>query len=129
MKNAQKWAVLVGVLILPFLIYYLIVYSAEENFFQPLERVGPPQLVQTEDGWDSLDYRIPDWSYIDQNGEELSSADLENTIYLASFFFTRCPSICPSMNFRIQQHQERFRGFRRMREPNTSKQQVCTRGQ
>ena len=33
MKNVQKWAVLVGVLILPFLIYYLIVYSAEENFF------------------------------------------------------------------------------------------------
>ena len=37
MKNVQKWAVLVGVLILPFLIYYLIVYSAEENFFQPLK--------------------------------------------------------------------------------------------
>ena len=111
MKNVQKWAVLVGVLILPFLIYYLIVYSAEENFFQPLESVGPPQIVQTEEGWDSLDYHVPHWSFTGQNGEELSSDDLKNTIYLASFFFTRCPSICPSMNFRIQQHQERFRGF------------------
>ena len=33
MKNVQKWAVLVGVLILPFLIYYLIVYSAKRISF------------------------------------------------------------------------------------------------
>lgn len=111
MKNIQKWAVLVSVLILPFLVYYLFVYSVEENFFRPLEVVGPPTVVRTADGFDSLDYKIPSWQYTDQNGDLLSSADLENRIYLASFFFTRCPSICPSMNFRIQQHQERFQGF------------------
>lgn len=111
MKSLQKWAVLVGVLILPFFVYFIFVYSAEENFFKPLEYVGPPNVVKTSEGWDSSAYAIPNWTFTDQNGQQVSHDDFRNKIYIASFFFTRCPSICPSMNFRIQQLQERFKGF------------------
>lgn len=115
MKSLQKWAVLVSILILPFFVYFVFVYSAEENFFVPLEVVGPPTVVQTETGWDSLDYHIPEWRFTDQHHELLSASDFQEKIYLASFFFSRCPSICPSMNFRIQGLQERFKGFKDFR--------------
>ena len=36
-----KWAVLVSLLLRPFFVDFVFVYSAEENFFQPLAYVGP----------------------------------------------------------------------------------------
>ena len=39
-------------------------------------------------------HEIPNFSFTNQFGDELSSKDVENKIYVANFFFTSCPSIC-----------------------------------
>ncbi len=107
-------ALLAVLLILPFTVYYFFVYSAEENFFIRLEYVGPGETVP-EDATDeekaAKAYRIPEWNFVDQDGNSVSSEDFRNKIYVGSFFFTRCPSICPAMNFHVHELQERFKGF------------------
>lgn len=46
---------------------------------------------------DTLFYSIPDFSFIDQTGKTRTLADMQGKVYVADFFFTSCPSICPVM--------------------------------
>jgi protein SCO1/2 len=107
-----KGAVLIGLLVLPFLVYFLLVYNAEENFFVKLKYVGPKQFVENADGTkDSLLYTIPSFGFTTQDDTLLTNKHLKNKITLVNFFFTTCPSICPAMNYNVSQVQKRFKGY------------------
>lgn len=47
---------------------------------------------------DTIYYRIPKFSFINQNGKETSHKDYQGKIFVADFFFTHCPSICPMLS-------------------------------
>ncbi len=52
----------------------------------------------TEKQLDTLKlHKIADFSLIDQDGKKVSSETVKGKIYVANFFFTICPSICPTM--------------------------------
>jgi protein SCO1/2 len=42
-------------------------------------------------------HTIADFSLTNQNGENVTQADYKDKIYIADFFFTTCPTICPIM--------------------------------
>lgn len=42
-------------------------------------------------------HRIAPFKLLNQNGDTITEAHYENKIYIADFFFTTCPSICPIM--------------------------------
>ncbi len=42
-------------------------------------------------------HTIGDFSLINQNGKTITQADYAGKIYIADFFFTTCPTICPIM--------------------------------
>ena len=76
-------------------------------FYQALKpkktlRIYSPSDVNTE-LVDSLvehvkiNHRIQDWVFINQNGKTITNKDYEGKIYVADFFFTTCPTICPIM--------------------------------
>ncbi len=46
---------------------------------------------------DTVYQTIPAFSYINQYGDSISNKKLNGEIYVADFFFTTCPSICPIM--------------------------------
>ncbi|MBO6516460.1 MAG: SCO family protein [Bacteroidia bacterium] len=48
------------------------------------------------DGGDTV-HTIESFSFTNQEGKPFGSANLTNSIYVANFFFTSCPSICPKM--------------------------------
>jgi protein SCO1/2 len=115
-KNTpSKKAVLVVLLILPSLFYLIFVYGAEGNFFKTLDYVGPKEIVQVEkDGQlvnDTIPYVIPDFEFINQEDTTLSSAEMRGKVYVANFFFSSCPTICPAMNYNLKQVQDRFLGY------------------
>ncbi len=111
----NKKAVLILVLVLPSVLYFIFVYGAEGNFFQTLEYVGPKKVITVEkEGQlvdDTLHYQIPPYEFTCQDDTSLSSAELRGKIYVANFFFSTCPSICPAMNFNLKQVQDRFLGY------------------
>ena len=49
---------------------------------------------------------VPDFSLIDQNGDELTKADLDGKIWIADFIFTRCQGPCPLMTSRMIELQK-----------------------
>jgi len=46
---------------------------------------------------DTIYATIPPFTFINQYGKTITDKDLDGKIYVADFFFTSCPSICPIM--------------------------------
>ena len=46
---------------------------------------------------DTIYQTIPPFKFINQYGDSISDKNLDDKIYVADFFFTSCPSICPVM--------------------------------
>jgi protein SCO1/2 len=42
-------------------------------------------------------HTVPEFSFINQDGNTFTSNEVKNKIYVADFFFTRCAGICPKM--------------------------------
>jgi protein SCO1/2 len=53
-------------------------------------------------------HRIPPFSFTDQDGGEVSEKTFENKIYVAGFFFSTCPGICPFIRTKLNKVQEKF---------------------
>ena len=56
-----------------------------------------PVLVDESIQYIKKYHRIGDFSLTNQNNKNISHLDYDDHIYVADFFFTTCPSICPIM--------------------------------
>jgi len=113
-KNVLKWVVLIGLLILPTFIY--LFFTTGKHNFVHLPYIGPREAIETtlEDGTKRIDtayHTIPDFVLTDQDGNPFYSDSLKGKIYVADFFFTLCPSICPSMQYSMLRIQKKFEGL------------------
>ena len=54
-------------------------------------------------------HTVADFSLINQNGETVTQDDYSGKIYIADFFFTTCPTICPMMTKNMVNIQEHIR--------------------
>ncbi|MEZ7507227.1 SCO family protein, partial [Flavobacterium sp. Arc2] len=53
-------------------------------------------------------HSIANFSLIDQEGNPITNATFANKIYVANFFFTTCPGICPKMAASMTVLQKEF---------------------
>jgi protein SCO1/2 len=51
---------------------------------------------------------LPAFSLVDPSGKPFGSAELAGKVWIASFFFTHCPSVCPLIMSRMAELQRRF---------------------
>lgn len=54
-------------------------------------------------------HKIPNFKFINQNGSYVTQANFKQKVYVSSFFFTRCPGICPKMRSQLSKVQEKFK--------------------
>lgn len=64
---------------------------------------------------DTLYQKIPDFSFLNQDSVLVSNADFADGVYIANFFFTHCPSICPTMQRNLLQVYEKYANDDRVR--------------
>jgi protein SCO1/2 len=93
------------------IVIILLFYDA----LKPQKRlpVYNPAMVNSELVDDSLQHvkkyhAIADFSLTNQNGETVTHQDYEGKIYIADFFFTTCPTICPIMTKNMADIQARI---------------------
>ncbi|QCX01701.1 SCO family protein [Aggregatimonas sangjinii] len=67
-----------------------------------------PELVDSSVQFKKKYHAVADFSLVNQNGETVTEKDYENKIYIADFFFTTCPTICPIMTQNMADIQERL---------------------
>ena len=76
-------------------IYTLLKPQKRLKIFTP--RDINPELVDSTIQHIGYNHRIPDFTFTNQNGKIITQDDYKDKIYVADFFFTTCPSICPIM--------------------------------
>ncbi|MET0152404.1 MAG: SCO family protein [Candidatus Binatia bacterium] len=87
LRNPYAWAFVVG--------------CALMTLMRPLlRRVPPPPPVLRQ---------VPAFSLVAADGRPFGSEELRGHVYVASFFFTRCPSVCPTLMKGMATLQHRFR--------------------
>ena len=93
-KNIKR-GVLFLILILPSAIY--IALTTGNHNFVHLPIVGGENPII-----------IPDFSFPNQFGDTITSADYAGNVYVANFVFTTCPTICPVMTYQMRRVQQKF---------------------
>ena len=68
-----------------------------------------PKLVDASMKHIKKNHFIGDFKLINQNGETITNKEYEGKIYIADFFFTRCPTICPIMAYNMSELQEHYK--------------------
>ncbi len=58
---------------------------------------------------DTIYHQIPDFEFINQNNERITNQNFGGKIYVADFFFTTCPTICPKMKTQLLRVYEQFK--------------------
>jgi len=58
---------------------------------------------------DSVFHKIPDFSFINQDSLLITNKTYDGKIYLADFFFTTCPTICPVMKKQMLRVYEKYK--------------------
>lgn len=78
----------------------------------PLKIYSPkdlnPELVDEDQRDVYKNHRIRNFKLVNQDGEEIDNSFLKDKIYVADFFFTTCPTICPVMSNELERVQESF---------------------
>jgi protein SCO1 len=82
-----------------------------KNNVDMLPFLGKTTYISSKNGQktDTLHQTIPFYELIDQNGQVFRSKDWNDNLYLAHFFFTTCPSVCPKTQPLLQKIAMRFR--------------------
>ena len=58
---------------------------------------------------DTVYHQVADFSFVNQDSSVITPATFENKIYVADFFFTSCPTICPIMKKEMLRVYEEFK--------------------
>jgi protein SCO1/2 len=75
---------------------------------------GRPELVtKVVDGkevTDTIPHQIPDFKLMDQDSNWVTPESFAGKVYVADFFFTSCPTICPQMKKEMLRVYEAYQG-------------------
>ncbi len=84
-----------------FIVYPMLKKEERLRIYQPAD--VNVKLVDTDMQRVGRDHRIAPFQLIDQRGDSVTNATFEGKIYVADFFFTTCPSICPKMTANLSE--------------------------
>ena len=103
-QNLKRILIILSILFLPCIFYLVLIQG--KNHFRHLEIYGPKEPLANGD---TIYHTIPSFSFLNQEGKTITDKDLEGKIYVASFFFATCPTICPKMNYNVKGVTEKYK--------------------
>ncbi len=82
-------------------LFFLVTFSYP--IYRSINRELPPELPRLG--------KVPEFTLTNGFGKPFGSKDLKGRIYMASFFFTSCPTTCPGLIERMKVAQKRVKGL------------------
>lgn len=58
---------------------------------------------------DTAYHTIADFAFVNQDGDTITNSDVAGKVYVADFFFTTCPTICPIMKKEMLRVYEQYK--------------------
>jgi protein SCO1/2 len=119
MTTTRKAGILLATLLVPALLYLFLRFGTQNHYVlgrylpkidsargEPL--MGKVKLADGSEIVDTIYNHIPPFKLIDQDGKVIDQSVVKNKIYVASFFFTRCGTICPRISSQLTRVQDIF---------------------
>jgi protein SCO1/2 len=63
---------------------------------------------EVSDAGDTIYHKIADYKFVDQDSAWVTPETFEGKVYVADFFFTSCPTICPIMKTQMLRVYEKY---------------------
>ncbi len=104
LSGTKRAVLLLILLVFPCAVYILL--RTGVNKYKQLPYFGPRELAANST--DTIYHSISNFSLVNQNGDSITHTVVDSSIYVADFFFTTCPSICPTMTKQMARVNERF---------------------
>ncbi len=120
MNNKEKSGCLVAlIVVIIFPVIFFLFFDNLQKHRPTLETdkclpiYGPKEPFQSKDykGRNVIDtayFKIPDFSFINQNGDTITQETMNGKVTVVDFFFTTCKSICIDMTSNLKTVQEKF---------------------
>lgn len=100
MKTSKKNMKIIGVIII---IICIISCTKEDN---ALPFYNTPDFTPE---WGSATHTIAPFAFVDQDSQRVTQETFNHKIYVADFFFTTCPGICPKLTKNMDLVQAAFK--------------------
>jgi protein SCO1/2 len=107
MKFIAKAGILVSILAIPVFVFLFLKLYGKNHYKIPVYFATDSTLVNGNYQITEA-HTIPEFEFINQDNLIFGSDDLKGNIYIADFFFTSCPTICPKMTTQLARVQEAF---------------------
>jgi protein SCO1/2 len=116
-------------LLVPIVCYFIIKQKSEANPLVPRHYIYDSVITVNKKGKnveDTVWHRLPDFTLTNQFGKKVSLddivgvdvkdgvADTSNRIIVADFFFTHCPTICPTLTANMKRLQQSITNAQRV---------------
>ena len=100
------------------LLISIVLFAACQTDNTPLPFLGEKDIVEkTVNGEvvkDTIYYTIPDFNFTNQYGKAVTPATFEDKIYVSDFFFTSCPTICPTVKAQMRRIYDKYQSDDRL---------------
>ena len=93
-------------------VFALIIYGCQPaNTTLPImgERKTVTKIVNGKEVTDTVYHQIRNFAFLDQDSVLVTNETFKGKIYVADFFFTTCPTICPIMKTQLLRVSERYK--------------------
>ncbi|MDX2046770.1 MAG: SCO family protein [Chitinophagaceae bacterium] len=97
--------------VLPVLSYLVVSYYSKDAVTMPRRYFFDTVVTALRNGKkvnDTVWHKVKPFTLTNQLGKEVSLGDWGNKIIIADFFFTSCPSICPTLTRNMKKLQDAF---------------------
>jgi protein SCO1/2 len=111
--SIRKTVLLIGLLFIPVAVFLFLKTFGVSHYTLPTYYAMEVDSTRVATGWqlDTIYHKIPDFQLTSQQGHTVTQRDLDNTVYVASFFFTSCSGPCKEMNTELVRVQDAFRNY------------------
>jgi protein SCO1/2 len=109
--KTRKLIAMLMVIILPLGSYLVVNSLSKDAVMMPKRYFYDTVLSATRDGKTTPDtqwHKVKPFKLTNQFGKEVGLEDLSGKIIIADFFFTSCPSICPTLTRNMKRLQDAF---------------------
>lgn len=76
--------------------------------------MGRKKIIESKENglvkYDTIDHTIAEFSFYNQDSLEITNQTFDGKLYVADFFFTSCPTICPIMKKQMLRVFEKYEG-------------------
>ncbi len=110
MQKKSLLAICIAIFI-PLIGYYLVKQASDKTVVMPKRLYWDSVINKTDNGkltTDTIWHKTANFKLVNQLGDTVELDKIQNKIIVADFFFTHCPSICPTLTKNMRKLQASF---------------------